>query len=484
MKHLFVKKTIGSLFITVIAVGVFVHLTHPVLSVQPLNVKDTLSSSQLSYFATLGAGNTASSSRVKIGTSGPSQSTANLFVGDTVAIGTGSSMGSYIVKDVVDTTTFEVGVGLSANAVTTGQAVIATRSATHTISFTPQSAYGGDHWQFLIKTSNTSGETWNDGIPDQNGFDLGTLNAGAVSCPWSAIASVGTTAIISSGYPATANSYIVIDCSLGAGVFNPLTASTLTIGVGNSMLINPTRATGTSEGNANVLDFFIRHLDSTPAEIVADRAHGKVAVIESIQVSATVDPTLSFYIDTTNIGTTACGVSLKSDAYTNVTSTAVPFGSLGIGDTHTLAQRLNVVTNGISYVVTTYEGGPMTIFSASTGTTIPDTKCDGGGCSTITATEWSGYAAGVGLTSAGSYGLGYSLQNVNVGNSIFNYNNSGVFLAKPFGQGSSNAAAIMQRNSLPPTTETAYVCYRLRISSTQMAGDYQNKVVYVATATF
>jgi hypothetical protein len=461
-------------------------------SVPPTSVKDTLSTSQLSYFARLGAGNTINDTLINIALTGnPSNTTRNLFVGDTIAIGTSGStaLNTYTIRDIGNTATFQINTGISHLASIVGNAVIATRSAIHTVSFTPKSNEPGGAWQFLIKASTRSGETYNDGIPDQQGFDLGQdvgststgsgtrLKAADVSCPFGATASVGTTAVISS------NSYHVILCDLAAGVTNPIdVGATITIGrslTSGSQLINPSAALSHTEGKADstadLYSFYIRHLDASDVVIDADTIQGKIAVVENVRVTATVDPTLTFYIDNTGVGSGAviCGNTLGANA-NNTTATSVAFGSLNLAAFNNLAQRLSCVTNGDGgYVVTAYEVDQMK--NITTGVTIPDTNCDpGASCTYSVGNTW---VSDVGATNSE---WGYSLQNISA-NSVGVGSTS---IYKAFGKSVSQAQTVMSNTNTPTATEQAYICYRLTASTVQEAGNYENQLVYTATATF
>jgi len=479
--------------LTILSSLFFLFSPHPLNSAPPTSVKDTLSSSQLSYFANLGAGNSITDTLITIQTSGnPSNTTNNLFVGDTLGIGNSSTtaLSTYIVRDVGNTAQIQVNTGLSAENLLAGAAVIATHSAIHTVSFTPKSSITAGAWQFLIKATSRTGEDENDGIPDQQGFDLGSttptsgatgigtrLQAADVACPFGASASVGTTTVISS------NSYHIIKCNLGAGITNPIdVGATMVIGralASGSQLINPAPALSHTEGqadsSADVYTFYIRHLDAGDNVVNADTIAGKIAVVESVRVTATVDPTLTFIIDNTNVGSgaTICGNTLNSAA-DSTTATSVAFGSLSLDAFNDLAQRLSCVTNADNgYVVTVYEIDQMETISS--GTTIPDTDCDGS-CDTTTAAAWD--------TDTSSSGWGYSIQNINIGTSLFNYDTGATFSAKAFGEGSANAQQIIKNTSTPTSTERAYVCYRLTTSTTQEAGNYENQLVFTATATF
>ena len=469
-------------------------LPKPLNSAPPTSVKDTLSNSQLSYFANLAVGNSLTTTLLTIQTSdNPSNTTNNLFVGDTLSIGdsTTTALSTYVIRDIGNTAQIQVDTGLSVENILGGAAVIATHSAIHTITFTPKTNFIAGAWQFLIKASSRTGEDENDGIPDQQGFDLGQdvgstttgpgtrLKTADVTCPFGATASVGTTIVVNS------SSYHIIECQLGAGETNPIDAeATLTIGRAlstGSQLINPAPALSHTEGQANstadVYTFFLRHLDAGDSVVSADTATGKIAVVESVRVTATVDPTITFTIGTSGVtnGDTVCNNVLDSAA-DSTTATSVAFGSLSLGSFNDLAQHLSCVTNADGgYIVTVYEIDPMT--GISTGTTIPDTDCDSEDCTSSSATEWD--------SENDISGWGYSIENISVGDSLFNYNNGGnEFAAKAFGDGASNAEQIMKNTTTPSSTETAFICYRLTASTTQEAGNYENQLVYTATATF
>lgn len=442
------------------------------------NVRDVLSNSQFSYYAEVGTGNSEASSIISINTGSlfPSKTTNNLFIGDTVSIGVGGSQSTYYVRGVGSTANFAINTGISAISAVAGGSIISTRSAVHTVSFEPLVNSTGGYWQFLIKATSTGSEKSSDNIPDQNGFDLGNLNAGAISCPWGATATVGTTMAVSSGSPAVTSYYHVIQCALGAGITNPAgtgETGTIVIGSGNTMMVNPTSSNSASqEGTANIFSFVLRHLDNSGQLI--DQSMGKIALVEAVRVTATIDPSITFIIDgigATEVGSTACGTgSTLSPGAIYTSGDQVMFGSLALSSFNQLSQRLSCVTNASGgYVVTVHEEGVME--NINSGATIPDTACDGSGCTTTNATSWN-------TVSSTSSEFGYTM--INVGSSIpFT---PGYF--KPFGIGAANAQKIMERTSLPNGIESAYLCYRLSVTTSQEAGDYEAKVVYTATATF
>lgn len=454
-------------------------------------LKDVLSSAQLSYFGRLASGNTAGDSLITINVTGgtnPSNTTDNIFIGDTVAIADSVDGGSdlYIVNDIGNTANISLTTGIGTNNISDGLYVIATRSAVHTVSFKPQTSVAGGDWQVLIKATGRSGETFNDGMPDQGGFDLGALTAGDVTCPWGATASVGTTVVLTSGVGTGATGpYNLITCALGAGDTNPIdTTGTIVIGDTNK-LINPSpglnHTIGQADSNADTYTILVRHTDSDGSTIIdGDTTLGKIAVVENVRVTAVVDPTITFYID--NIGTstpgmTRCGTALTSQA-DQTTATAVSFGTLNLSAFNTLAQRFSCTTNAkTGYVVQVYENTQMTNYN--TGATIPDTDCDDDDAATCSTTVYYEWNTDVGASRSE---FGYSLESISSSPVAFEHSN--IFNAKPFGVGSANAQTIMTRTSTPSDYDRGYICYRVTANNYQEAGTYQNSISFVATATF
>jgi hypothetical protein len=461
------------------------------------SVKDTLSSSQLSYFARIGTGTTVGDNLVRINTSAnPSRTTNNLFEGDTVCIANDTNgCTNFDVEDIGNTSYFQIDSALTTANAAVGSYIIATRSAQHVITFTPQSTVTGGKWQILIKATSKAGENEQDGIPDQEGFDLGAtvvgntgpgalLSSTNVTCPWGSmtVSGIGTTigVVAANG---TTYYYHTITCALGAAANNPIgTPATFTIGGADinssSQLTNPSPDHTTDEGTADLYNFFIRHLDSSDTLIDNDTSRGQIAIVEAVRVTATVDPTISFIIDndgvTTPTDVICTGAPLKATA-TQVTATKVPFGSLILQSFNDLAQRLSCTTNAShGYTVTVYEDAPLTMIGGTA--TIPNTICNTSCTSGFEGeSTWNSYAGSVSK-------FGYSLEPIGSTTTAFEAGSD--FTAKPFGVGSANAATIFSNTSTPSEYERTYICYRTTITNTQPAGNYENKLIYTATATF
>jgi hypothetical protein len=273
-------------------------------------------------------------------------------------------------------------------------------------------------------------------------------------------------------------------CTLPSGSGNPSgTGETGTFTIGNvHRLINPAPApshvVGQANASADTYTLIIRHLDDSNNVINNDTTIGKIALTESVLVTAVIDPTITFYIDgvgTSTPGFTRCGTTLSAGA-AQTSAAAVNFGSLSLGQFNTLAQRFTCSTNASSgYTVQVFEKTPLTITSIGSGNTIPDATCDSTStCDLNTNNDWD--------TDVSNSQFGYSLESIN--SSPVAFEHGGVFSAKPFGQGYANARTIMSRNTTPSAEDRAYICYRITAANSQEAGTYQNQINFIATATF
>ena len=465
------KKLLAGLTIASILAFYFPKsLVEPVHASSLTSAADTLSTSRLSYQDAL-------TSTVAQGTTLiPVTSTTNLFTNDSVLIGTGGTMGNpagtpYTVDDIYSATQLQLVAGIDANDLTSGYAVIASRSATHTVTFTPASGITNGAFRILIP-SGTNGN--NDGIPNNDGFDFNGITAASLTAP--------TGGGVTSWAAATATASGGTGCAAGNHCFearyngtNSISALTFTIG-GSTKLINPSpKAAGHTAGGADTYTVTIQHLGSMTSQYpVIDQTTVRIAVVESVRVTATVDPTITFTISGENSSTTRCNVS--TDVTT--TATAVPFGTMTLNTFKNAAQKLAIATNANGgYIITTVENDQLGK-DGGTSPMIPDTTCDTGSCTQSSQQEWA---------TATNNGFGYSLQDIDSSGIAFTYaSSSGTWKARQFAATieSESPVQIMQNTSLPTTTEAAYICYRLSIGSTQVAGDYENNITYTATATF
>jgi len=139
-------------------------------------------------------------------------------------------------------------------------------------------------------------------------------------------------------------------------------------GTGDSQITNPAATTS----------YAIDIAGSMP-----DSGQVRVAIIDQVTVTASVDTSLTFTVSGVNPGLTVNGSATTTSATT--TSTALPFGTLPIGPSRMLAHDIAVVTNASAgYTVTVAQTGPL---QSTTGATI-----DGfiNGSDTNTPTAWQG----------------------------------------------------------------------------------------------
>ena len=438
-----------------------------VYSAPVTSLKNQLNSAQLSYFARLASGNTAGDSVIIVNTAGTTLSTNNynLDIGDTVFIGTGTTF-AYTVRGLSDTNAISLSGTLGAGIIAAGTPVIVPRYSTHTISFAPQSYDSTEVWQVLIRANGTTTAT--DGIPDADGFDRAGLVAGDITCPWGGAASVGSTAI-------SAINYTLISCTVVTPhTYGDGSTGTIVIG-GTHQLMNPAPASGHTVGQANstadTYMFYLRELNGTT---LMTTNSGRIALTESVRITATVDPTITFSVGNSGVTTSTarCGNVLGAGA-ANTTGAAVNFGSLNLTSANNLAQFIQCTTNAPNgYVVQAFQSDRLTMVGS--GVTIPDTVCPSGtACTTTSPQAWTVFT---------NSGFGYSMEVGNATGATLGIPVSGQY--KPFGIGYANAQPVLYRTTTPSNIDSAYMCYRITVGNFQPAGTYQNEINYIATATF
>lgn len=448
----------------------------------------TLSNARLSFLGALEGTQTTGSSLVTIDTANyPSESVLQLQNRDDVLI----NDSLYTVATTVDDTndnTFNLTAGLDASDTTDDATVYASQSASLTVRLTTISALSGGSFRILVPAVADDGTDHNN-VPDSGGFDFGVYPTASITCP--VTASYGTftgtsTAADTSGITIDGVYYHSFVCSYdGAGAvgtaFDGNTEEAFVI----SNLINPAPKTGTSNhtlGQADTYSVIIQHRSS--AGTVIDQTVTKIGVLDAVKVSASIAPQITFTIGGLASSTAVCGFSGGTDVTT--TALTVPFGSLTIGSFVDAAQRLTVTTNAIGgYAVTAAENDQL-------GREANACADDGSGSITclvdasvtdmthIVPKDW---------TNASTYpGFGYSLDPDATGGTFtpaFYYNESGTFYAKQFADlAASEVAQTIFERSTVTASDVVDVCYRIAPAATNVAGDYENYIVYTASATF
>jgi hypothetical protein len=461
----------------------FQKFVHPkiVNSASLTSASATLSNPRLSYLAGVTTG-TAGSSHLTIDTTGnPDINTNHLFPSDALCFAPSNLVGctdntTYTVANIVDADEANLTTALTSTLNATDLA-IASASGSLTISFTTvnQIPANGDILITIPMADNASG---NDGFPDSasgvttGGFDLNGIAAGDISvsgCSWNATETIS----VGSG---TTDHTIRIDATAACAAS---TALTVTIDSSPGIVNPPPITSGHTQGTADVYTINVKTRDGSDSTL--DETDIKVAPVEAVLVSATVDETLSFAVAGLATGS-YCGQTTDVTTY----AYSIPWGTLSTANSFSeAAQQLTVSTNADGgYTVKIEEndqmgknGGACTGASAGESVNcIKDTTCDAT-CSESTSTEW---------TTATNNGLGFSLANVSGTDASFLYNESSrTFSSRQIAdQEASETKANIMSNSAPVSGSSVYVCYRISISATQPAGYYYNKVKYTATASF
>jgi hypothetical protein len=448
----------------------------------------TLSNPRLSYQAGVSTTITSGNTVITIAASSNADNNTNhLFPNDNVTVGPNLGLK---VSSVVDATTFILTSGLG-TGVTNTDKVYATQSGTLTVNFYTGSAVPvGGSIQIAVPASagSVSGSP-NDGAPDtaalaSNGFDLNFLTTANITCP--DMFTVGT---LTAGTGGPSNPHLITCNWSGAAPLASGANLTVVIGDGSRGIVNPAPAASHTQGVADgyTINAYTKSTANGGGSTI-ESIGTKVAPVEGVLVSVTIDETLNFTvagISSANINST-CGLTPAGNLVTT-TAMAVPFGSSVTSNTfYNGAQQLTVSTNAPGgYSVKLEENDQMgkegkVCTGATAGESvncIKDTTCDGGTCTEATSADWA---------TATNNGLGYSLSNNSGTDASFLYNESArTFSTKQFpDQEVPETKQTIMTNASVVNGSSACILYRLSVSGTQPAGYYYNKVKYTASATF
>ncbi len=228
---------------------------------------------------------------------------------------------------------------------------------------------------------------------------------------------------------------------------------------GNTQIVNPTATT------SHAIDI---------AGSMPDSGQVRVAIIDQVTVSASVDTSLTFTVSGVNASSTVNGSPTTTAATT--TSTSLPFGTLAIGVSRVLAHDLSVTTNAASgYSVTVAVTGAL---QSTTGAVI-----DGfvNGSNTNTPSAWQGPSALI--ADPATYGhWGITSDDATTSRSAEFDSDEWV--------SPSTTPIVVMGNTGPSDGSTngfglTRVGYQAQISALQEAGDdYTTTLRYVATPVF
>jgi hypothetical protein len=256
--------------------------------------------------------------------------------------------------------------------------------------------------------------------------------------------------------------------TLTNGTLTIASSTALTIKIGtNATVGGPGYARISNPGSENSYEITI-------GGSIPDSGNARVAIINSVVMTAAVNTSLIF-----SIAGVASGASVNGSpttTATTTTATSLPFGLLAPNQSKVLAQDLSVTTNASNgFVVTVQEDQNLT---SSTGADIDTFK---NGSSTATPTGWVTPATNPALEDTfGHFGI---TSEDDVGSNEFGVDLwAGNFTSSTPRQifGHTGAA-----DGLTPNIGSTRVGFQVQISTLQEAGaDYTNSLTYVATPTF
>jgi len=152
-----------------------------------------------------------------------------------------------------------------------------------------------------------------------------------------------------------------------------------------------------------------------------------------------------------------------------ISDTSIDFGILTSNSFNDQTNTLTVSCGSAGgYQVTVLANKQLT---SRSGTTIPKTTCGSTACTLTQAQPW---------TSTSYYGFGY---NVSGDDKPSDFVDTTYFRPFPDQESGDSAQAVMKGTNVGRNKQVT-VTYRINISGTQPAGDYENNLVFVATPTY
>lgn len=317
----------------------------------------------------------------------------------------------------------------------------------HTISFTtPNGMISGQTIELTFAPEFTMTSIVEDDID---------ILVNGLSSSTDATPAANTWGVVRSGNVVTFTSPTNLGLASSSAITIRIGNHAVTSGTGANQIVNPSATT------SYAIDI---------AGTMPDSGQVRVAIMSEVVVSASVDTSLTFTVSGVNSSSTVNGSPTTTAATT--TYNTLPFGTLGINISKTLAHDLLITTNASQgYTVTVEQTGPL---QSTTGDTI-----DGfiNGSDTNTPTAWQGPSAIVSDTDTfGHWGLTSSDTNVLARSSQFGSNQ---WVAP-----STTPIAITGHNG-PVLATTTRIGFQVEISALQEAGDnYSTELRYIATPVF
>lgn len=449
------------------------------------NVSDTITTSRPSASAPIASDQAANATQVTIVDNGSiylasDSATLRMDTGETQNTPTVASMSATNTPSSNRRIVYFI--STAANTHHAGDPIVVPTTAMHKVQFTIPNAIPASGKIIMTFPALVANDANNAASPSASTFQLNNLSGTQISykldgtrtcsfgftAPSAGVGPAITCTVDSGGSVAAATTVtFLVGCADGSS--NETSCTTQ-----SPRIINPTKTA--AAGTADTWVMKVETQDSN--SVVIDNAKLKIGTVESVQVQANVDPTLTFTIAgianntaINNGNTTGCTNTEVTNTGLASTATTVDLGTLSSGAINISAQLITITTNAIAgYSLTATSSGHL--IDAATGFWLHDSTTP----TVMTAgTPWFGiHACGLDVATAtwasGATGGG---ANAKYG---WPTQTTAVTLASdttgPIG------------NSLTAGNGLVSVEYASTIDVTVPGGLYTSVITYVATPTF
>jgi hypothetical protein len=149
----------------------------------------------------------------------------------------------------------------------------------------------------------------------------------------------------------------------------------------------------------------------------------------------------------------------------------IDFGILSATNPITRTTTLNVLSPGSGYQVFTFSNH---VLLSNKNSAIPDTTCDNGSCSELTASLWENNL---------TYGFGFRCDSLSPNLCPDDFKNENTF--RQFSDRGKNERPLpVLQSNLPTKNHEARITYKVNTSGTQAKEAYENTVTYIAVPNF
>ena len=153
----------------------------------------------------------------------------------------------------------------------------------------------------------------------------------------------------------------------------------------------------------------------------------------------------------------------------SISSLFIEFGPITPGAPVTRTNTLTV-SNGSAYGYTVLASEDHPLRVNASGFSIPDTTCDSGTCTEQASSAW---------TSLTTFGFGYRCDNINGADCQSGFTNSNNYRQFASSESAELAFPVMRGLNRGRNMQSQ-ITYKINVSTTQAAGEYQNFITYIA----